>query len=569
MDTDIIQFPYYLPEVKISHSSNQLGPGTDTNGYFSDSPPFSPSCQLHLLRLSSESDDCLEIHSPFSPYSMEIAITDDNPCKKEGQIQRHQEKVSFDSGSQLRNKFVSEMESMNGKEIAIKSGQESETSKISRSNSLNPRSEDKISSSFNQLTEKLTSKQSNSCKDQTRGPRRDSVSEVKKESDSESPAMRENTSSSHLSIPSSSHLALRRKLKRQASRDLLPAESRERKDNMSCPTSLKSPRKSPVPTTRKTDHSTRASKSPRSVVIKGGHIGDHENPRVPRPSTRKTRVGSTSAGKGSKQEKPSPKDSQTETRTREKYGEAFEERNRKATLPFLPKICQPNRFSCPVFQKSHWKSPKESPVFAARDNSQLTRASNSPRSAKAKRSYFVYPETLLVPRTPTRKIRLGSSGALKSRRMSKGHESEGSKAKDDQKETKTSQEKQGETSHSRQHSVPSLPKICQPRQQCQSRDQMGSILPTSAGSYAEAPQGPLHRSPRFHVARQSLSSSLGIPGEKTSTRNTNVLPSHSVIPSTSHLALRRKLKRENSNPLTAESREESSKSKDSLIQAST
>ena len=65
MDSGIIQIPCYPPEV--SYSGNRHDPETDLIDYFSDSPLFSPSCHLDLLRLSSESDDCLEIHSPISP----------------------------------------------------------------------------------------------------------------------------------------------------------------------------------------------------------------------------------------------------------------------------------------------------------------------------------------------------------------------------------------------------------------------------------------------------------------------------------------------------------------------
>lgn len=217
MDNGVIQIPTYPPEV--SYSGNQLDPETDLMDYFSDSPLFSPSCHLDLLRLSSESDDCLEIHFAISPSMLGLAAADNNACKKGSQ-------VSFvDSSSKLRSKFLFEMESVNRKEVAIKSGQDSGTSKISHGNS----SKGRIRSNFNQQTEKLASKEGHRNKD-PRAPRRDLVSEVKEHSHSESAATRENTVpmvSSHFLIPSSSHLALRRKLKREVSH-ALPAESRER-----------------------------------------------------------------------------------------------------------------------------------------------------------------------------------------------------------------------------------------------------------------------------------------------------------------------------------------------------
>ena len=546
MDTGKIQFPCYPLEV--SYSSNQLETETDSRGYLSDSPPFSPSCHLNLLRLSSESDDCLEIHSPICPSLLGLAVTDDNPCKKDKQVQEYQGKVSFESRSELRGKFLFEMESTNGKEMAIKSSQDSERSKIYRGDSLNPHSKDSIPSNFNQSAEQLTSEERNKCKD-PRAPRRD----VKEQKDSGSAATREDTVSSHFLIPSgSSQLDLRRKLKRRASRDPLPAESRGRNEIVSCSTTPKSPRKSPAPTTRKTNHSTQATKRPRSVMIKEKHIKYHKDPRVPLPSTRKARVGSVSTMEGPEQEKPSLTDRQTGISTSEKYKEIFEERNRKATVPFLPEIRQPNRSSCPVFQNSHWKSPKKSPVFVARNSGQLTYAPHSPRFPKVKHSCFVYPEALSVPRTSTRKTRLGSP-----RRTSKGQEWKISKSKDDQKETKTLQEKQRETCHLRQQSAPSLPIIRQPRHQCQSRDQMGSAVCTSAESYTEAPQR-RRPSSRPQVARHTSSLLLEIPDEKTSTGDTNALASNS----TSQLALRR----ENSDHLPAISRQEGSKSKEHFKQ---
>lgn len=363
MNTGTVQFPVYPPEV--SYSNNQLEPGTDSRGYLSESPPFSPSCHLDLLRLSSESDDGLEIHSPISLSSLGFAIDDENLLKNDGKKMEQQEEVSFDSVGELHNKFVFEGKITRDKEITIKSGQKSERrSKLSRSNIFYPHSKDQIPFNYNQPTGKLTSKEkTNSCKDQTRGPRRDSFSEVKEQSDSESAATREN-----VLILSSSHP--------------LPAESREENVNMSCPVS---PRKSPVSTTRKTNLSTRASTSTSSVVNKKSHIKYHEDARVAFPSTRKTRVGSAGATEGSTLETPSLKDRKIVSK-REKYKEKFKERKRKTAVPFLPKIHQPHRSSFPVFQKSHWESHKKSPDLAARNIYRSPRASQSPEALREKDS---------------------------------------------------------------------------------------------------------------------------------------------------------------------------------------
>jgi len=193
MNTGTVQFPVYPP--KVSYSNNQLEPGTDSRGYLSESPPFSPSCHLDLLRLSSGSDDGLEIHSPISLSSLGFAIADENLRKNDDQIQEQHEEVSFDNVGELHNKFVFEGKSTRDKEITIKSDQKSSErrSKLSRSNTFYPHSKDQIPSNCNQPTGKLPSQEKrNGCKDQTRGPRRDSFSEVKEQSDSESAATREN-----------------------------------------------------------------------------------------------------------------------------------------------------------------------------------------------------------------------------------------------------------------------------------------------------------------------------------------------------------------------------------------
>ena len=208
--------------------------------------------------------------------------------------------------------------------MGIKSSQDSETSKISHGNSLNPHSKDRIRCNCNQ---KLTSKEGHSGKDPC-APRRDLVSEVKEQSDSESAATHENTVpmvSSHFSIPSSSHLALRRKVKPEASR-ALPAESRERNENTSSPMSFNSPRKSPMQTTHKTNHSTRVVKSPRSAVTKGSrHVVDPKRPRVSGPSTGRTRGGSASAGVVPTLKLPTLTDSQIKPGAQGKHEKTIEE----------------------------------------------------------------------------------------------------------------------------------------------------------------------------------------------------------------------------------------------------
>lgn len=90
---------------------------------------------------------------------------------------------------------------------------------------------------------------------------------------------------------------------------------------------------------------------------------------------------------------------------------------------------------------------------------------------------------------------------------------------------------------------------------------MVSTALTSVRSYAEAPQS-FRRSSMIYFSRQT-SSSLQIPG-KNSARDTNALASHSGIPSTRHLALRR----ENFNQLPVVSCEEGSEPKKYFREAS-
>ena len=137
-------------------------------------------------------------------------------------------------------------------------------------------------------------------------------------------------------------------------------------------------------------------------------------------------------------------------------------------VPFLPKIRQPHRSSFPVFQKSHWKSHKKSPDLAARNSCQSPRAFQSPEALREKDS----PGTFRNSENATNE-QWSRAGDIQIKRRTEG-------------EKKTLQRTPGATSHSRQQPAPSLSKICQPRHQCQSRDQMASTALTSVRSYAEA-----------------------------------------------------------------------------------
>ena len=520
------QIPFDKPEVESIQSSDERVPETDAKSSFRTSPLRSPSYQFHLLRLSSDSDDCfdLEAQTPFSPYSMEFEISDQIQSMEERPIKGRQTNVRFDGGGAGIGLFMVKMEIENEEVDDEKLGQENGESRRPRSNSLNTYSGDNPAE-YNQPTGQANPKEASS-NTHSRASRRRSNADVKKENEPQTSTTHQNTVPSDFKIPSTSHLALRRKIKRQASQDPPREKCGEQKAQLNRPVPLKSPRKSPVRTTRKNSRKNLASKTPRTAPIQAGHFVYPEISSVPLPLTKKTCVCSE---KAYRQETPSLKDGQTERSTQKKNGEIFREKNRKATIPSLPKILQPrrrrqsrdqegasvacdvapqsprhspsshkagleqplprcisdektsvldpnavpsncvipptsslalrrklkrgmsnplaaesrekspkqkgissqeprlllrpaispNHLSYPLLQKSPKRSPRKSPrkssILATRKINQLSRSSKSPRSGMAKHSYFVYPDIQRVPRPPTRKICLGSSGRVKAR----------------------------------------------------------------------------------------------------------------------------------------------------------
>ncbi len=603
--TDEVQFPSDPTELENSQSCDQPIPGSDAKSCYIDSssPPSSPLYQLHLLPLSSDSNDCFEALSPVSLCDIEFVITDEN------QIKEHQTKVSSDSGIGLKSEFMIKMDSVSGEITAATSGQD-----------------DYNHVTWDQPTGQLIGQERNSAKD-TGVSRRDSTQKAKQQSGSESPTTHQNNVASRFVIPSTSHLALRRKLKVQASQHPLPAKSSEE----NAPVSLKSQRKSDM-----INQSSRGSKISKNAPIQGGLFVYPEIPRVPRPPTSKCRVGAGFTRKARKQETPSLKGGQSETSTHEKYGENFQERNRKATIPFLPNISPaPNHLSCPASQKSPRKSRRKSRKLSElfrkskrtsqekhKEPSPETNSSvpvqSRPRICKPRQrrqsrdqvgssfctsekacveaiqgsSFSIQnssgetsildlnaiqsvsvdpPTTHLAQRRKLKRVTFNPSPTKSQdenkilNSIEKGHEP--GKSIHCQTKTSTSHEEHEKTPQEVNSSFPSSPKICQPRQRDhvinqrdQSHDQSGSSLQTSVESCAEAPQG-LQPFPRSHATKQGSSSSRQMSAGETSVVEPNALPSHSVIPPTSHLALRRKLTRGTSNKLPDESREESMKPK--------
>ena len=133
MDTEEFQFPSHPPDLKLFHSSDQLVPENDAESFLRTSPLSSPSYQLHLLRLSSDSDDSFEnlSPSPFSLCSMEFSITEGNQCQKEEeQFNEHPSEIIFDSLLEIDDVTMA----------ATGKGEDSRRPRA-RSNSLNPHSD--------------------------------------------------------------------------------------------------------------------------------------------------------------------------------------------------------------------------------------------------------------------------------------------------------------------------------------------------------------------------------------------------------------------------------------------
>ena len=347
MDTDefiFLSFPH-----EHSHLSDQFVPENEAESFFRTSPLSSLSYRLHSLRLSSDSDDCFENLSPFSSCSMEFAITEENLCQREEQFKEHPSEIIFDS--------VLEMESGNDG-IAVATAGEGEESRRPRSNSLDPHSDANPAKNIHRQTGQPHAKHRNSGKDR-RPLRKNSSREVKKKKRPRRPTTDQNTDPSHFMTPPRSHLAGRRKLRPQPSQHPSQAISPEQYAHIRCPVPPKSTRKSPVLTPRKINQSTHESKTPRHVPIQGEHFVFPEISGVPRQPTKKTRVGSEQAYKQN-----------TEITTHGQCEETIQERNRKATIPSLSKICKSHQWresrdhvgtsveSCAVAPQSPRRSPR-------------------------------------------------------------------------------------------------------------------------------------------------------------------------------------------------------------------
>ena len=348
MDTDEFQFlSSFAPEH--SQLSDQFVPENDAESFFRTSPLSSASYRLHLLRLSSDSDDCFENLSPFSSCSMEFEITEENQCQREEQFKEHPSEIIFDS--------VLEMEIGNDG-VAVATARRGEESRRPRSNRLDPHSDANPAKKILRPTGQPNAKHRNSGKDR-RPLRKNSNRKGKKKNDTGRPTTDQKTDSSHFTTPPSSHLAGSRKLRPPPSQHMPQAISPEQYSHIRCPVPPKSPRKSPVLTPRKINQSTHKSKTPRHVPIQGEHFVFPEISEVPRQSTKKTCVGSEEAYKQN-----------TETSTHGQCEETFHERNRKATIPSLPKICQSHQRrqsrehvgtsveSCAVAPQSPQRSPR-------------------------------------------------------------------------------------------------------------------------------------------------------------------------------------------------------------------
>ena len=566
------QFPVYPPELMTFQPSDQYEQEDVPGSLHSvgSSSTVSPTCWFDFLRLSSESDDCFEPLSPFSPSFRRFSATDETQSKtREVQGHRHETEVSFNTHSgRMNSEFVFEMESEgeeNGEVMADKWCQEEEEIEEYHISSLNPPLDCCVPSNVQQPIGKATAKGQGNGKD-AHSFGRDSTPKAEKQSDPNTSSTHQSPTTSHsVEIPATSHLALRRKLKRQASNPL-PATIGDEKantkgipaptprllsrptlspDQLRFPVPPKSPRISAVTTGRQITKSPRANRSSRNFARKDGRFKYPENTRVPRSPARKTRTPLSSREMGQTQGKSSLKNGKMAKSTWEKEEETFQERNRKKTIPSLPNICPQNRRStCPASVQPTRKFAEKSSVCSPVKMSQV-RPATSPRTTIAKHRYFVYAEKMRVSRTSTTKISLEplwASYTQKHRSIGGDHQSGNSKSTDGQGEAR--KKNNAETSQETQSSIPSQPKICQPRQRRLSRHKAG----TSGESCAVTSQDP-RPPPKLHTAKQGPLPSLQMPGGKIAATVPNTTPSHLGIPSTSHLAIRRKLKRQSSSPL--------------------
>ena len=437
----------------------------------------SPTNRFDSLRLSStDSDDCLFIEgrSP-SPYSQRFPLFNKNRSDEEAKINRDQTRVEWES---------------------------SKTSKMA----------DKVipGGNIQDANEDERPVKHNPKKQQTNTPReQDSSGKVKKQILPERQEQ-SNDVQTPVGIPSSSHLALRRKRERQASTPL-PGGTREdttrdaitthrallssaRPNHDICPLPPKSPRIVPMSATRKINQPCAAntpkkeilpkSQEPRNAVQLPVVIPPSSHLALRRKLKRQASIpllGDTTQPVELSRPSAPPNHPLPLKSPSMNPKPARDHVPRDMSRDHLPRdrTTHPILFSKPSAPPNHPlppKSPRIAPMSATRKINQSTRAARTPRSAAVHGKQFVYPEDSRVPRTPTRDTR-----ALGMR----------STAGEEQQKERRPSEKRGETSQERKGSSSVQPNVNPSRQLKLSRDRMEA--------WTVGPQGP-RRSPRSHAA---------------------------------------------------------------------
>ena len=440
----------------------------------------SPTNRFDLLRLSStDSDDCLFIEgSSPSQHARRFPPFNKNRCDGDAKINRDQTRVERESSK------TSKM-----------------TDKVIPGGNIQDANEDERPVKHNP-----EGKQTNTPREQ------DSSCKVKKQILLERQEQ-SNVVQKPVGIPSSSHLALRRKRERQAStplpggtredttRDAIPthrvllSRTSAPPNHDTCPLPPKSPKIVPVSATRKINQC--ATNTPKKEIVPESQEPRNavQLPVVIPPSShlalrRKLKRQASIPLLGDTTQpvllsRPSaPPNRPLPLKTPAMNPKPARDHVPRDHVPrdHVPRTTHPVLFSKPSAPPNHPlppKSPRIAPMSATRKINQSTGAARTPRSAAVHGKQLVYPEDSRVPRTPTRETR--------ARRMLR------TAGEGQQKERRPS-EKRGETSQERKGSSSFHPQVNPPRQQKLSRD--------CTEAWAVGPQGP-RRSPRSHATGHS------------------------------------------------------------------
>lgn len=561
-------FPVYPPEL-MKHQPSDKHETDDVRlswRSFSTSAG-SPSRLFDFLQLS-ESNDCLQLPSPFSPSPRRFfdGIETGQSTTVEAKDHRHETEVSVNmQNGRINSELVCDIErEIEAKEVmAVNLCQEDEETTECHTICINLPLDLEGPSSVQQSIDKAkTENQGNTRNGIT--TRKDSTPKIEELRDPETLALFRSPRLSHpFPIPNTSRLALRRKVKREASQPLSSSIVNETRRNtkesltprnrsllrptMSHFSATKSKRVSSVANACENGKLSCANRSPKTPAMNGWHCPYTNNTRIRRSAVRWNRTTSDMLKMGQK-ERASCLQRDKLANIAWENDEIFLERNRKKAVPTWPRISQPNSLTCPVSSQLTRKFHDTSNGFASCKASQFHPSVNSGVCFK-KQNSFVIPEKLRGSPISTVEKTQKSSWMLNSQGMNdtlRGHKPRNSnfKSTDDRREAT-------ESLQCTQISTASLPKICRPRQQrLLRRKAISSAETSSMTSHALRPTS------KSQSAKESPSSSLQMSRKNIPGMVPNATPFHLRNPSTGYLAIRRQLKRQNSSSLSTSTRKE-------------